>query len=104
MPLLSALPTYRAQIKRLLRRKSGPAEPWWECITGAFEDDPVFEQAMRLGRQYRESQRPRSTGNRGQTSRRLAKKRVAEAALRIRKSHDRTFSDSAELIRKDRDR
>jgi len=34
----------------------------------------------------------------------LAKKRAAEAALRIRKSHDRTFSDSAELIREDRER
>lgn len=34
----------------------------------------------------------------------LAKKRAAEAALRIRKSHGRRFSDSAELIREDRDR
>jgi len=34
----------------------------------------------------------------------LTKKRAAEAALRIRKSHGRTFSDSAELIREDRDR
>ncbi len=34
----------------------------------------------------------------------LAKKRAAEAARRIRNSHGRTFSDSAELIREDRDR
>jgi hypothetical protein len=34
----------------------------------------------------------------------LARKRAAEAARRIRKSHGRMFSDSAELIREDRDR
>lgn len=36
-------------------------KPWWEQIWGAFADDPAFEQAMRLGRQYRESQRPKLT-------------------------------------------
>jgi hypothetical protein len=30
-----------------------------EKIWGAFADDPAFEQTMRLGRQYRESQRPK---------------------------------------------
>lgn len=34
----------------------------------------------------------------------LARKRAAEVALRIRKSHGRTFSDSAELIHEDRER
>ena len=34
----------------------------------------------------------------------LARKRAAEAARRIRESHGRTFSDSADLIREDRDR
>jgi hypothetical protein len=34
----------------------------------------------------------------------LARKRAAEAARRIRESHGRTFSDSAALIREDRDR
>ena len=55
---LSALEREMAQIKRLLRGKPA-AGPWWERIAGAFEDDPVFEQAMKLGRQYRESLRPR---------------------------------------------
>lgn len=55
---LSALEREMAQIKRSLRSKSGSAEPWWERIAGVFEDDPVFEQAMKLGRPYRESLRP----------------------------------------------
>lgn len=34
----------------------------------------------------------------------IARRRAAEAARRIRESHGRTFSDSAGLIREDRDR
>jgi len=62
---VSALERELNQIKQLLRRKSGPVAPWWERIAGAFEDDPVFEQAMTLGRQYRESLRPRVGKHRG---------------------------------------
>ncbi len=35
------------------------APKWWERIVGTFENDPHYEKAMRLGRQYRESQRPK---------------------------------------------
>ncbi len=30
-------------------------KPWWERIVGTFHDDPVYEKAMKLGRQYRRS-------------------------------------------------
>ncbi len=30
-------------------------KPWWERIAGTFQDDPVYEKAMKLGRQYRQS-------------------------------------------------
>lgn len=37
-----------------------PREPaGWRSIVGVFADDPAFEEAMRLGREYRESQRPK---------------------------------------------
>lgn len=62
---LSALEREMAQIKRMLRNKSGSTEPWWERIAGAFEDDPVFAQAMKLGREYRESLRPGTAEQRG---------------------------------------
>lgn len=31
--------------------------PWWQRIAGTFEKDPVYEKAMKLGRQYRQSQK-----------------------------------------------
>ncbi|MBS1790638.1 MAG: hypothetical protein JST85_23170 [Acidobacteria bacterium] len=34
-------------------------QPWWESVVGAFADDDAFEEAMRLGRDYRESLRPK---------------------------------------------
>lgn len=34
------------------------AKSWWERIAGTFEKDPVYEQAMKLGRAYRQSLRP----------------------------------------------
>lgn len=34
-------------------------KPWWERIAGTFQDDPVYEKAMKLGREYRQSLRGR---------------------------------------------
>lgn len=31
--------------------------PWWETITATFANDPVYDEAMLLGREYRESLR-----------------------------------------------
>lgn len=33
-------------------------QAWWERRFGAFRDDPIYDEAMRLGREWRESQRP----------------------------------------------
>lgn len=63
---LSALEREMAQIKRLMGSKSIAApQLWWERIAGAFEDDLLFEHAMKLGRQYRESLRPKRGERRG---------------------------------------
>ena len=32
--------------------------PWYDKIFGTFKDDPEYDEAMRLGREYRLSQRP----------------------------------------------
>ena len=48
-----------AQIKRQLaaeRPQTAPAG--WESMFGIFADSEGFEEATRLGREYRESQRP----------------------------------------------
>ena len=38
--------------------------PWWEQIAGTFENDPIYEQAMQLGREYRQSLRPKTARRR----------------------------------------
>ncbi len=50
-----------AEVERLKRERNleeTKDKPWWERIYGAFADDPMFEEAMRLGEEYRRSQRP----------------------------------------------
>ena len=47
-----------SRLRNRLDALSGP-EPWWERIAGTFENDPVYKQAMKLGRQYRQQQKPK---------------------------------------------
>jgi hypothetical protein len=47
-----------------LKRKGGKAPPvpprWWKEIAGSFAGDQAHKEAMKLGRQYRERQRPKT--------------------------------------------
>jgi len=45
------------ELARLKSRMEGAdaLKPWWERIAGTFQDDPVYQQAMKLGREYRRS-------------------------------------------------
>jgi len=38
---------------------NGTAKPWWKEIWGTAKNDPAYEEAMRLGREYRDSLRPK---------------------------------------------
>ena len=51
-----------------LKPKPNSKIHWWDKIAGKFANDPAFEEAMRLGRKWRESQRPKS---------RISKKRAS---------------------------
>lgn len=44
-------------LKRELREIKKAEKPWWEKIAGSFADDPTYDEAKRLGREYREAQR-----------------------------------------------
>ena len=55
---VAALETEVAQLKRKLQEQE-TISPWWEQIAGTFQNDPIYERAMRLGRQYRQSLRPK---------------------------------------------
>ncbi len=39
-------------------KHSPPGRRWWVDDAGRFADDPVFDEMVRLGREYRESLRP----------------------------------------------
>ena len=55
------LAALEAEVARLKQTTFAPAhedKPWWEEIRGQFKDDPAYDEAMRLGREYRESLRP----------------------------------------------
>lgn len=55
-----------AEVARLSAKVDGEEKeelPWWRKIAGAFENDPHYAEAMRLGREYRESLRPKPKKN-----------------------------------------
>ncbi len=54
--------TLEAELAELKKTLAAPIPqsniPWYEARFGAFKDDPDYDEAMRLGRKYREAQRP----------------------------------------------
>jgi hypothetical protein len=56
---LAALEAEVAELKKQIRPPE-PAKHWVDKIYGTFANDPLYEEAMRLGRKYRESLRPKS--------------------------------------------
>lgn len=59
---VAALEEELLRVKQLIGRQH--TVPWWELWAGAFRNDPYFEKAMKYGRQYRESLRPRKSRKR----------------------------------------
>lgn len=55
---VAALETEVAQLKRKLEEQE-TIRLWWEQIAGTFQNDPIYERAMRFGQQYRQSLRQR---------------------------------------------
>ena len=57
---LTAIEQELAQIRTLLAKEETASPlPWWEKIAGTFAGSQEYEEAMRLGREYRESLRPK---------------------------------------------
>ena len=38
------------------------AQPWWECVAGAFKDDQVYAAAMKLGAEIFKADQPEVAG------------------------------------------
>lgn len=62
-----------AHLKEQMEKSVPAKRDWLDTIYGAFANDPHFEEAMRLGREYRESLRPKA-------NRKPAKKSVRKMA------------------------
>jgi hypothetical protein len=60
-PLEDRVARLEAEVEKL--RRPQPAlvseKPWWERVQGMFKDSPNFDEATRLGREYRESLKPK---------------------------------------------
>lgn len=54
---ISVLEKEVALLKEKAEQDNKPKKPWWEEIAGTFADDPMYDEAMRLGREYRLAQR-----------------------------------------------
>ena len=65
-PLEQRVADLEAEVATLKRKLDNldMTTPWWEQIAGTFENDPIYEKAMQLGREYRQSLRPKSSPRR----------------------------------------
>jgi hypothetical protein len=43
------------QLKQMLSDFLQKESPWWFKVAGSFEDDPTFDEAVRLGQEWRKS-------------------------------------------------
>ena len=50
------LANLQRQIDERLPAMTRKTERGWKAIVGTFADDPLYDEAMRLGREWRESQ------------------------------------------------
>lgn len=59
---IAALETQVSNLLAVLSDGGAPIDKsdprWWLATAGRFKDDPVFDEIVRLGREWRESQRP----------------------------------------------
>ncbi|PZV12027.1 MAG: hypothetical protein DCF22_13280 [Leptolyngbya sp.] len=44
-----------AQMKQMLAQTLQQKERWWLKVAGSFENDPNFDEAVRLGQEWRKS-------------------------------------------------
>jgi len=95
---VAALESEVAQLKHRIEAVAKPARPWWQEIYGTFANDPLYEEAMRLGREYRESLRPKpakrsaaksAKPSAGSSVKRLTKRAAKRAVKRAAKQRKR---------------
>jgi hypothetical protein len=51
--------TLEETVERLAQFKPSPSRAWYRTHAGRFSGDRVFDEIVKLGRAYRQAQRPR---------------------------------------------
>lgn len=44
-----------SELQKQIGKPAADEKPWWEKISGTFANDPDYDEAMRLGREYRKN-------------------------------------------------
>jgi hypothetical protein len=52
------LEAVEAAIAQLKQQQTHPESTWLEQITGSFKDDPIFDEVLAYGREFRYADRP----------------------------------------------
>ena len=55
---VAALEAEVSRLKQIGSSTTEPQKPWWEESRGTFKNDPAYDEAMQLGREWRKAQRP----------------------------------------------
>jgi hypothetical protein len=56
---LTAIETELASLKKQVQFNKETNPDWLDSVWGSFSNDPMYDEAMELGRKYRESLRPK---------------------------------------------
>ncbi len=52
---VATLETELVQMKKMLSGFLQNQNPWWLKVAGSFENDPTFDEVVRLGQEWRKS-------------------------------------------------
>lgn len=72
---IAALEADVKKLKQQLQSSPGEDDPWLKAIYGAFANDPIYDEAMELGRKYRKSLRPRPAGKSSRAKVKLSRRK-----------------------------
>lgn len=78
--------TLERELASLKEKVENPESPWWKQNLGQFANDPIYAEAMKLGRAFREGQRPGG-------QRKPATKVTTKGGTRVRARHRRALAD-----------
>jgi hypothetical protein len=76
-----ALEAEMTWMKKELEKAAGSRGDWLDEIFGVFDHDPIYEEAMRLGREYRESLRPKAGRKPARKAGKKSVKRISPSGI-----------------------